>query len=242
MNPSETGLSVIVPAYNEAECLQELVGALRQTLLPLAESLEILLVDDASTDETPRVIEALCAAYPEVRGLRHKRNCGQSAAVATGLRCAKGRLLVTLDADMQNPPSEIPRLLAHLTPETDAVCGVRSERNDPALKKAASTVANAFRNRITGVPVQDAGCGMRLIRRSAVAELPVFNGLHRFITTFLKLQGLQVLEIPIAHRPRYAGRSKYGIHDRLWRGIADCLAIRWYARRVVPARRESVAE
>jgi glycosyltransferase involved in cell wall biosynthesis len=230
-------LSVIVPAFNEGDCLPALVDSLRETLLPLAAWLEIILVDDASTDGTCGVIEDLCAAYPEVKGVRHLRNCGQSAAIATGLHAAQGRLMVTLDADMQNPPSEIPRLLAHLTPDTDAVCGVRRERNDPALKRVSSAVANAFRNRITGVPVQDAGCGMRLLRRSAVAELPVFNGLHRFMTTFLKLQGLTVLEIPIAHSPRYAGCSKYGVNDRLWRGIADCFAVRWYARRVIPVYR-----
>jgi len=240
-NCGELSLSVIAPAFNEAECLPTLVDALLETLHPLNQSFEIILVDDASTDETRRVIEALCAAHPEVRGIRHRMNCGQSAAVMSGMHAACGRLLVTLDADMQNPPSEIPRLLMHLTPETDAVCGVRNERNDPAVRRVSSAVANAFRNWITGVPVKDAGCGLRVIRRSAVEELPVFNGLHRFMTTLLKLQGFSVQEISIAHRSRLAGQSKYGINNRLWRGIADCFAMRWYAHRVIPFKRVRVS-
>ena len=229
----ELNLSVIAPAYNEADCLPALVESLVQTLRPLDQQFEIILVDDASTDTTAAVIANLCKNYPEVRGIRHRINSGQSAAVATGMHAARGRLLVTMDADMQNPPSEIPRLLAQLTPETDAVCGVRSKRNDPAIRRISSKIANGFRNRITGVPVIDAGCGMRLMRRNAVQELPVFNGLHRFITTILKLQGFTVKEVSIAHSPRLAGLSKYGIGNRLWRGIADCFAMRWYARRVV---------
>lgn len=230
---NELNLSIIAPAFNEAGCLTALVDALLLTLRPLEQCFEIILVDDASTDDTAAVIELLCKKHPEVRGIRHRINSGQSAAVVSGMRAARGRLLVTLDADMQNPPSEIPRLLARLTPETDAVCGVRSKRNDPAVRRISSKIANGFRNRITGVPVEDAGCGMRLMRRSAVQELPVFNGLHRFITTILKLQGFTVKEVPIAHSPRLAGLSKYGISNRLWRGIADCYAMRWYARRVV---------
>jgi dolichol-phosphate mannosyltransferase len=230
-------LSIIAPAFNEADCLSHLTEALVQTLRPLELRYEIILVDDASTDTTATVIANLCKNYPEVRGIRHRINSGQSAAIASGFQTACGRLLITMDADMQNPPSEIPRLLAQLTPETDAVCGVRSKRNDPAIRRISSKIANGFRNRITGIPVEDAGCGMRLIRRNAVQELPVFNGLHRFIPTILKLQGFRVKEIPIAHSPRLAGQSKYGISNRLWRGLADCFAMRWYARRVIAPQR-----
>jgi dolichol-phosphate mannosyltransferase len=230
---SELSLSVIAPAFNEADCLPSLAEALIQTLRPLDLHFEVILVNDASTDQTAGVIQALCKKYPEVRGIRHGIRSGQSAAIVSGLRAARGQLLVTLDADMQNPPSEIPRLMAYLTPEIDAVCGVRNERNDPAIRRFSSKVANTFRNRITGIPVEDAGCGLRLMRRSAIQELPAFNGLHRFITTILKLQGFAVKEIPVAHSPRLAGQSNYGISNRLWRGMADCFAMRWYARRVI---------
>lgn len=230
-------LSVIAPAFNEEHCLPVLVESISEVLEPLNMSFEIILVNDASTDGTPEVIENLCDRDARIRAVHHKINCGQSAAIASGMRAANGSLLVTLDADMQNPPSEIPVLLKNLSPDVDAVCGVRSKRNDPAIRKISSKTANSFRNWITGVPVTDAGCGMRLIRKNATVELPVFNGLHRFLTTVLKLQGFTVKETPISHAARLAGSSKYGINNRLWRGIYDCFAMRWYARRVIPAKR-----
>lgn len=145
--------------------------------------------------------------------------------------------MITLDADMQNPPSEIPRLLAELTPEIEAVCGVRRNRNDHFIRRLSSRIANCSRDWITGVPVKDAGCGLRVIRKDALREIPVFNGMHRFLITILKLQGFGVKEVDIAHAPRPAGKSKYGIHNRLWRGIADCFAMRWYAGRVISVKR-----
>lgn len=230
-------LSVIVPAFNETDCLPALTEAIRSALLPLRQEFEIILVDDASIDDTASVIRRLAGRHPEVRGVFHRNNCGQSAAVVSGFHAARGALLITLDADMQNPPSEIPKLMTHLTVDIDAVCGIREKRSDSATKRLSSKVANRFRNTITGVPVTDAGCGMRLIRRSAVQELPAFNGLHRFIPTILKLQGFSVVETPIEHCARLAGESKYGISNRMWRGIADCFAIRWYARRVFSTER-----
>lgn len=236
-NRAELSLSVIVPAFNEADCLPPLVDSLLETLQPLDQQFEIILVDDASTDRTADVIRELCKNHPEVHGVHHRINSGQSAAVMSGAHVARGRLLVTLDADLQNPPSEIPLLLANLTPETAAVCGVRINRNDRAVRRISSKVANVIRDLITGVQVQDAGCGLRLIRRSAMQELPVFNGLHRFIPTILRLQGFTVKEIPVAHNSRLAGMSKYGIGNRLWRGLADCFAMRWYAHRVIYPQR-----
>jgi hypothetical protein len=146
-------------------------------------------------------------------------------------------VLATLDADMQNPPSEIPRLLEHLTEGTDAVFGVRSKRNDSAVRRFSSKAANSYRNLITGVQVQDAGCALRVMRRGAVRELPVFNGLHRFIPTLMQIQGYVVKEVPVAHSQRLAGQSKYGIGNRMWRGVIDCFAMRWYAKRAIPPKR-----
>ena len=230
-------ISVIAPAYNEQDCLPLLVRAIHDSMLDTGFQFEILLVDDASTDDTAGVIRRLMEKYPEVRSVTHRFNCGQSAAIASGFREAHGDIMVTLDADMQNPPSEIPRLLADLTPETDAVCGVRRKRNDNFIRRISSRVANVSRDWITGVPVRDAGCGLRVIRRNALGELPVFNGLHRFLTTILILQGFAVKEVKIAHAARPAGKSKYGVHNRLWRGLLDCFAIRWYAWRAIPAKR-----
>lgn len=230
-------ISVIAPAFNEQDCLPLLVRAIHDSMQAAGFRFEILLVDDASTDDTPAVIRRLMTEYPEVRQVTHRINCGQSAAIASGFREARGNIMVTLDADMQNPPSEIPRLLTELTPETDAVCGVRRKRNDTFIRRISSRVANFSRDWITGVPVKDAGCGLRVIRRNALLELPVFNGLHRFLTTILILQGFNVKEVEITHAARPAGKSKYGVHNRLWRGLLDCFAIRWYAWRAIPAKR-----
>jgi dolichol-phosphate mannosyltransferase len=230
-------LSVIAPAFNEEECLPLLVHAIYEALKPAGCQFEILLVDDASADGTAEVMRKLAQKYPAVRAITHRVNCGQSAAIASGFRAARGNIVITLDADMQNPPSEIPRLLTELTSETDAVCGVRRKRNDRFVKRMSSRIANRSRDWITGVPVKDAGCGFRVIRKEAFREIPVFNGMHRFLTTILKLQGFAVKEVDVEHASRPAGKSKYGIHNRLWRGIADCFAMRWYAKRVVPAKR-----
>lgn len=237
MNDSLCEISVIAPAYNEAGCLPDLVREINAALEPTGKGYEILLVDDGSTDRTAGIIRSLMRDNARVRGCFHAFNCGQSAALATGFREACGEILVTLDADLQNPPSEIPRLLDLMADDVDAVCGVRSRRQDTSLRRLASRLANAYRDRITGVPVRDAGCNFRVLRREALSEMVVFNGMHRFITTILKLQQQKVLEVEIAHEPRFAGQSKYGIGNRLWRGIADCKAIRWYRKRCFPLHR-----
>lgn len=230
-------LSIIVPAFNEEACVSRLVQDLRQALGGTGWAYEIILVDDASTDRTADVIRKLENGNPEVRGLFHKTNFGQSAALASGFRQARGEIVATLDADLQNPPEEIPRLLGLLAGDVDAVCGVRARRNDTIIRRISSKVANGYRDRITGVPVRDAGCNLRVMRAEALREVPVFNGMHRFITTILKLQGAKVLEVDIKHNPRLAGQSKYGIGNRLWRGIEDCFAMRWYRKRCLPIRR-----
>ena len=237
MNAHTCKVSIIAPAYNEQDCLPKLVEEIKKAMAPTDITYEILLVDDASKDRTAEVIRELAEQNPEVRGLFHRINCGQSASLATGFRNAEGEVLATLDADLQNPPHEIPRLLALLTEDFDAVCGVRTKRNDTAMRRLQSKIANGYRDWITGVPVCDAGCNLRILRRDALNEIIVFNGMHRFLTTMLKLQGLKVLESEIAHDSRLAGISKYGFGNRVWRGIEDCIAMRWYRKRCFPAGR-----
>jgi dolichol-phosphate mannosyltransferase len=230
-------LSIIAPAFNEEACLPRLLQELRGALDGTGWTYEIILVDDASTDRTAAVIRKLQNDHPEVRGVFHKTNCGQSAALASGFREARGEFIATLDADLQNPPEEIPRLLGLLAGDVDAVCGVRARRSDTMVRRVSSKVANGYRDWITGVPVRDAGCNLRVMRSEVLREVPVFNGMHRFITTILKLQGARVLEVDIEHKPRLAGQSKYGIGNRLWRGIEDCFSMRWYRKRCLPLRR-----
>ena len=227
-------LSVVVPCYDERDCIADLVREIDGVLDGLTLRSEILVVDD-----TVAVLEVLRARHPRLRVALHSLNCGQSAAVATGLACSRGDLLATLDGDGQNDPADLPRLLEALdgTGGHDAVCGVRRRRRDSWVKRASSRVGNRFRDLVTGDRVSDAGCALRVLRRAAISELPIFNGMHRFLPTLLRAQGYDVIELDVDHRPRTAGRSKYGIGNRLWRGIADCVAVRWYRRRAVRGRR-----
>jgi dolichol-phosphate mannosyltransferase len=237
MNPDPLQLSVVLPVFNEAENLAPLLAEITGTLRPLNLRFEVLAVDDASTDASVSVLESLRAQYPELRVLRHRCNCGQSAAYASGFARARGEVVVTLDADGQNDPRDIPALLAALRPGVDGVTGIRTRRRDTWVKRLSSRVANAYRNWITGDRVTDAGCTFRAVRRAALREVPVFNGMHRFLPSLLRWQGFTVVELPVHHRPRTRGVSKYGVGNRLWRGLRDCLAMRWYAARVIPADR-----
>jgi len=236
-DPNGIAISVVVPAYNEEESVPVLAREIAAALRPSKIAFEILVVDDGSSDGTARVAASLAKEYPELRVLRHARNCGQSAGMATGFAAALGEVIVTLDADGQNDPADIPRLLSALDEGTDCVCGVRTVRKDTFVKRASSKIANKFRSAIVGDKVADAGCAFRAIRKRALREVLVFNGMHRFLPTILGAQGYRVVEIPVNHRPRALGVSKYGINNRLWRGIRDCFALRWYKARAVPGAR-----
>jgi glycosyltransferase involved in cell wall biosynthesis len=236
-SPGAPELSVVLPCFEEEGSLPALLAELHAVLAPLGRGYEIVCVDDASGDGTAAVVRRLAAGAPALRLLRHGRRSGQSAALASGLRAARGAILLTLDADGQNDPADLPALLAALAAGADAACGVRLQRHDSWVRRLSSRVGNGFRDVVTGVRVRDAGCALRALRRECLAELPVFNGLHRFLPTILRLQGFRVVEVPVGHRPRRAGVSKYGIANRLVRGVVDCLAMRWFAWRLVPVRR-----
>jgi dolichol-phosphate mannosyltransferase len=237
MNATPAVVSVVLPVFNERDNLGPLLAEIATALRAAGRAFEVLAVDDASTDDSVAVLQKLQAAHAELRILRHRRNCGQSAAYAAGFACARGDVVVTLDADGQNDPHDIPALLEALRPGVDCVTGIRRQRQDSGVKKLSSRIANAYRNWITGDRVTDAGCTFRAVRRPALREVPVFNGLHRFLPTILRRQGFTVVEIPVNHRPRTRGVSKYGVGNRLWRGIRDCFAMRWYAARAIPADR-----
>ncbi|MFO8032137.1 MAG: glycosyltransferase family 2 protein [Desulfohalobiaceae bacterium] len=230
-------LTVVIPVFNEEDNLEAVFQELVAELSSLGLSFEVLFVNDASTDRSQEVLDRLQSSDARIRVLRHSINSGESAAQATGFRLAQGELILTMDADGQNNPLDIPALLAALQDGVHCVCGVRSKRNDTLVKQFSSWTANRFRNFLTKDQVADAGCTFRLIRRSALKEMLVFNGMHRFIPTILKLQGYQVVEANVQDRPRASGMSKYGVGNRLWRGILDCLAMRWYAKRALPGER-----
>jgi dolichol-phosphate mannosyltransferase len=231
-------ISIVIPVYNEAENIEPMVREIQAAFQGRAESYEVIFVDDASSDDSSTVLQRQTLTTGVVRCLRHRRNFGQSAAVATGFRVARGEWIGTLDGDGQNDPADLPRMLDEARRlGIDCVTGVRAKRQDNFIRKLSSRIANGFRNWATGDRVSDSGCGVRVVRAACVGELPVFNGLHRFMPTLLRAKGFTVIEFPVNHRQRLRGVSKYGVHNRLWRGIRDCFGVRWFKARTVPALR-----
>lgn len=225
-------VSVVIPVYNEAECLASLWAALHPVLEALGRSWEVLLVDDGSTDRSLVEMLALRRAEPRVRVLRLARNRGQSAAFWCGFRSARGGVLVTLDADLQNDPGDIPLLLEALQ-GTDLAIGWRGERRDPFLKRVSSRIANTIRNRLTSEEVRDVGCSLKAFRREVPERLFPFRGMHRFYPTLARMAGFRIAEVKVRHHHRTRGTSKYGVWNRLLGPLMDCLAVRWMKKRYV---------
>lgn len=222
--------SVIIPAHNEAACLPDLLSELTTVLDDLPGESEIIVVDDGSTDATPAILEHWSIREPRLRWFRLNGNHGQSAAFDAGFRAAAGAVLVTLDADGQNPPHEIPRLLIALE-SCDMVCGWRYGRQDHWTKHLASKFANTLRRWVLNDGIHDTGCSLKAFRREAVARIKLFHGLHRFLPALVQMEGFQVHEIRVSHRPRHGGRSHYGILNRMLGPLVDLLAVRWMKRR-----------
>ena len=239
-------LSLVIPLYNEAENLPVLAAEIRQTLEPTGRTWESLFVDDGSTDGSLEVLRRLAAEDRTMRILRHRRNAGQSAALAAGFAAARGAVVVTLDADLQNDPADIPSLLARLgdsaaTSDCDAVSGVRQRRQDSWVRRISSRVANSVRNWATDEQVSDVGCSLKAYRREVLAGLPMFTGMHRFLPTLVRWNGARLAEVPVNHRPRLHGTAKYGIGNRLFRALADLMAVRWMRTRWIPRGNLEVA-
>ena len=239
-------LSLVIPLYNEAENLPVLAAEIRQTLEPTGWTWESLFVDDGSTDGSLEVLRRLAAEDRTMRILRHRRNAGQSAALAAGFAAARGAIVVTLDADLQNDPADIPALLARLgdsaaTSDCDAVSGVRQRRQDSWVRRISSRVANSVRNWATDEQVSDVGCSLKAYRREVLAGLPMFTGMHRFLPTLVRWNGARLAEVPVNHRPRLHGTAKYGIGNRLFRALADLMAVRWMRTRWIPRGNLEVA-
>jgi dolichol-phosphate mannosyltransferase len=232
-------LSVVIPVKNEAENVSPLVDEIRAALEGLVEY-EILYVDDGSTDATAAEVSRLAPKMPRVRLLRHARNCGQSAAIRTGVRAAQAAWIATLDGDGQNDPADIPKLwrfLGHAPGEPALmIVGCREERQDSWSKRWASSIANALRGRLLGDHTPDTGCGLKLLPRSLFLDLPYFDHMHRFLPALVLREGGTVRSVPVNHRPRLSGRSKYGILDRLGVGIVDILGVMWLQRRLTHPR------
>jgi glycosyltransferase involved in cell wall biosynthesis len=236
MGASEIALSVVVPVYNEQDNLEPLLEELFPVLKDIGWGFEVICVDDASTDNSFSVLQELNKKFAALRIVQHTFNCGESAAEATGFSHACGDWIITMDADQQNDPADIPALLA-ASKDADAVCGIRRQREDDWVKRISSRIANGFRNWVTKDTISDAGCTFRALRKEALREIPVFNGMHRFLPTLMRLQGFTVVEIGVNHRPRTLGQSKYGVGNRMFRGLVDCFAILWWRKRCLPTKR-----
>jgi dolichol-phosphate mannosyltransferase len=223
-------IAVIVPLFNEAANVAPLSEEIRVTLERTGRPWELVLVDDASTDETWANILSQQSRDPRIRGVRHRRNLGQSAAVWTGITQSEAPILCTLDGDLQNDPAELPGMIRMLD-ELDFVSGHRVNRKDTLVRKLSSRIARAARKAVLGYDFADTGCALRAFKRSSLTGVFPFNGLHRFLPIIVAGNGSRCREIPVNHRPRVAGVSKYGVWNRLGRGILDLFAIAWYQKR-----------
>jgi glycosyltransferase involved in cell wall biosynthesis len=226
---------VVVPVYNEEENLPVLLREIRETLDPLGQSYEVVFVDDGSRDRSLEVLKGLLPENPMVRVVVFEKNAGQTAAMDAGLRAARGEILVTLDADLQNDPHDIPLLLAEIG-RFDVVVGYRAIRQDSLVKRITSKVGNGVRNWLTRERIRDTGCSLKAFRREAVARLKLYKGMHRFLPTLCKMEGFTVTEVKVNHRPRVHGKTKYGVFDRLRATVPDVLAVRWMQSRVLGYR------
>lgn len=239
-------LSVVIPVLNEAENLRALSDEVVAALTGLVE-FELIIVNDGSTDATPALLAELRAHDARIRALHHERAWGQSAALRTGVQAARYPWIATLDGDGQNDPADLPALWA-ARPDGEAdelrwlAIGHRAQRQDRASKRFASRFANGLRRRLLRDDTPDTGCGIKLFPRALFLRLPWFNHLHRYLPALVRREGGETVSIPVSHRPRTAGRSKYGVFDRAWVGIWDLCGVMWLNRRAAtPQVREDDA-
>ena len=228
--PVDPYLSVVVPIFNEVDSLDALHRELDVCLAGIAGGIEIVLVDDGSDDGSGDRMREIARRDTRVRVLVLDCNHGQSTALEAGFRSARGDVIATLDGDLQNDPADIPRMLA-LLDRADVVNGVRANRRDSSVRRLASRVANGFRNWLTGETIADVGCSLRVMRSSFAKRVKLYRGMHRFLPTLLRMEGARTIAVPVAHRPRRFGRSKYGNLERLTAGIVDLWAVRWMQSR-----------
>jgi glycosyltransferase involved in cell wall biosynthesis len=235
-------LSLVIPAYNERDNLAPLLAEIDAALDGTGLRYEVIIVDDGSTDGSFDVLKALRQQYAALHILAFERNAGQTAAFAAGFGAARAPIVVTLDADLQNDPADIPKLVDALRRTgATAVAGYRATRRDTAWKRLQSRIANGVRNRLNGEVIRDTGCSLKAFRTDALRTLPLFAGMHRFLPTLIKMQGGTVTEIAVGHRPRKHGVTKYGMWNRVWRSLMDAFAVRWMQRRALRYRvREEV--
>lgn len=238
LGPSSLDVSVVVPVHNEASNVGRLADEIALAMSATRWAWECVWVDDGSTDETLAALMQLSAADARHRFVELEGNFGQSAALGAGFVYSRGAMIATIDGDGQNDPTDLPRLVDMLAGGNLHLVNSYRERSQFGLtRRLSSRIANGFRNRVTGERVRDVGCSTRAMRRECLDGILVFKGMHRFLPTLIRMNGYdRIVEVPVRHRARWKGTSKYGISNRLWVGIADTLAVRWMSRRMAAPR------
>lgn len=221
-------ISIVIPLYNEVDNIEPLGHSILHAME--GQNYEAIFVNDGSTDGSAEKLNEWCAKHENFRTIHFKRNAGQTAAMDAGFKSAVGKFVVSMDADMQNDPADIPILLEKLD-TYDMVCGWRQRRNDPWIKRISSTVANSIRNKLSWEDIKDTGCSLKAYRKESLNQIKLFNGMHRFLPTLFKMEGFTVTEIVVNHYPRKFGKSKYGISNRAFRAFIDLLVVRWMKKR-----------
>lgn len=230
-------LSIVIPVYNEQENIVPLVQRTLEAISSWHGKVEIVFVDDGSSDQTMDLLRHAQARDHRIRIAHFQKNMGQTAAMAAGFRLARGEKIATIDADLQNDPAEIPRLVEMLK-DWDVVCGVRTQRQDTWWRRVSSRIANGFRNWVTGDNIVDTGCTLKAYRRECLEDLELYKGMHRFLPTLIKMRGYRVIQVPVSHHPRRAGKTKYGTWGRLVKGLGDVWVVRWMKKNHIDYRSE----
>ena len=232
MTQPQPYLSLVIPCYNEQENVPTLLQRVEASLSKIGKPFEVIIIDDGSSDETPKLLADAMAKSPWLRVIRMQKNSGQSAAFEVGFEQARGEIIATIDADLQNDPEEIPRLLPLLDEQkVDMITGWRKERQDTPFRRWQSRQANRIRNWITQETVNDSASSLKIYRAPAIKGIKLFRGAHRYFPTLVKMRGGTVYETPVKHSHRFAGTAKYGFRNRAFVGIADLFGVRWMKKR-----------
>jgi dolichol-phosphate mannosyltransferase len=223
-------ISIVIPVYNEEDNIKPLIVEVQEVLDGVGRPYEIIFVDDGSVDQSFAILKKGASQDPQIRVIRFKKNTGQTAAFDAGFRAARGDIVVTMDADLQNDPHDIPHLLEKIG-EFDVVCGWRHKRKDPWIKLVSSKIANFVRNILSQEEIVDTGCSLKAFKRECLQNVKLFNGMHRFLPTLTKMEGFTVTQVKVNHRPRRFGTTKYNIRNRMVKAFVDLLAVRWMKKR-----------
>lgn len=222
--------SIVIPLKDEEDNIEDLLQEVDTAMASLNEPWEIICIDDGSTDNTRGLLQKSSKTKKHLKVISFTRNFGQSSAFDAGFKSALGDYVITLDGDRQNDPADIPKMVA-AAQHADLVCGIRAKRKDPVIKRLTSLIANSIRKRLCDDGVQDTGCSLKIYRRSCLQKIKMYQGMHRFLPALFKIEGFKVAEIPVNHRERTRGKTKYNFFNRSFNTIADMFAVRWMNKR-----------